>query len=607
VRVGRPPAVPAPFAPLQGLVTEADPYASGALFHGPAFQYLTALRMAPGGSSALLQANKGTVPHGALNQGLLDAATHGLPHDGLSRWSERIPGDVVGYPYRLKHLNLYAPLPSEGVLRVESRFAGFDGEARFPVLDVQVLSGERVLLDFRLVEVLLPRGPLGAAPREERRRFLRDKQAVPGVALSRFDGTTTGLSAQVLRQSDWLPGNMAALYQVPLAQRTDLVAQVAQKEHVGRRAFVHPSTVTVERGGARAAIRPLRLHPLQVTRLGEDVLVADAAPPVQDLSAVRAYWSEHFNLNGWPVEDLYYGLVERFVGDVVLTDPEAFARVQGKGCLYVANHQVGVESLLFSLLIAALSKSVTVTLAKAEHRESWLGTLIAHNFTYPGVDDPGVISFFNREDKESLIGILGELGTAMKEQSKSVFIHVEGTRSLACRQPVVKLSSSLIDMALAVGAPIVPVRLVGGLPVEPLTERIDFPVGYGRQDYWVGRPMLPEELAALPLKARREVVVAAINTLGPDLRTETPFPGDPQFAAAVEGWRARTGASLEDSVFFATLAGLRSTGPEVKHLLEGARAGKLVLTAEPRAQWLGQLAKRLFGPRGPVIEGLASA
>ena len=598
---GKPPA---PFAPLTDLVTEEDVYASGALFHGPAFHYLTALRIGSAGSSATLRAEKGTVPRGTLHQGLLDAATHGLPHDGLSRWSGEIPAGMVGYPYRLKYLHLYSPLPDAGVLQVEARFAGFDGEPRFPVLDVQVIAGGAVLADFRLVEVLLPRGPLGAAPRLERRRFLQHQQFVPGVALSRFDGTTTTLDAQTLRQSDWLPGNVAAIYGVAPERRADLVSAVAQKEHVARRAFVHPSSVTLEPGGARAAIRPLRLHPLRVSRAGDEVRVADAAPPLQDLSLVRAHWREHFDVGEWPVEDLYYGLVDRFVGDVVLADPAAFARVQGRSCLYLANHQVGVESLLFSLLVSALSKTPTVTLAKAEHRTSWLGTLIAHNFSYPGVTDPRVITFFDRDDKESLLRIVGELGREMRERNKSVMVHVEGTRSLACRQPVLKMSSAFIDLALAVGAPIIPVRLAGGLPVEPLETRLEFPVGFGRQDYWLGRPILPEELKALPLKERKEAVLAAMNALGPPLATETPLGGDPQFGAAVEAWRARTGASLEDAVLLMTLAGAKSPGAEVRRLQEGAREGALRVGTDARAQWLGRLAKRLFGPRGPRVEGL---
>jgi hypothetical protein len=34
-------------------------------------------------------------------------------------------------------------------------------------------------------------------------------------------------------------------------------------------------------------------------------------------------------------------------------------------------------------------------LAKGDHRESWLGRLIAHCFSFPGVVDPEVIAFFD--------------------------------------------------------------------------------------------------------------------------------------------------------------------------------------------------------------------
>ena len=95
-----------------------------------------------------------------------------------------------------------------------------------------------------------------------------------------------------------------------------------------------------------------------------------------------------------------------------------------------------------------------------------------------------------------------------------------------------------------------------------------------------------------------------MNTLGPALSTEIPLPRDEKFAAEVAAWRKRSGASADDAVLFATLAGLRNPGAEVKTLLEGARAGRLMLTADAKSQWMGQLAKRLFGPHGPIIEGL---
>jgi 1-acyl-sn-glycerol-3-phosphate acyltransferase len=253
------------------------------------------------------------------------------------------------------------------------------------------------------------------------------------------------------------------------------------------------------------------------------------------------------------------------------------------------------------VLASALSETPVVTLAKSEHQSSWLGWLIAHSFSYPGVTDPGLITFFEREDRESLFKIVGQLTADMKSQGKSAMVHVEGTRSLACRRPVVKMSSAFIDMALAVGAPIVPVRFVGGLPVEALTKRIEFPVGFGRQDYWIGRPILPEELAALPYKERKAVVISAINGLGPDLATETPARPDPVFAAAVDAWSARTRATSEDAVFLTTLTTLSDPGSEVQALCYAVREGLLVTGSGPRAQWLARLAERLFGPDGPKV------
>ena len=36
------------------------------------------------------------------------------------------------------------------------------------------------------------------------------------------------------------------------------------------------------------------------------------------------------------------------------------------------------------------------------------------------------------------------------------------------------MTGTFIDMALEVGAPIVPIRFVGGLPQEPVSKRLEF-------------------------------------------------------------------------------------------------------------------------------------
>jgi 1-acyl-sn-glycerol-3-phosphate acyltransferase len=598
-----PPACPA----LDG-DPEPDPYAAGVLFHGPAFRYLRRLVIGRDGASAVLDAGGGTVPRGALGQGLLDALTHAIPHDALWRWSPEIARDEVAYPWRIPSFRVYGGLPESGSVRVEVRFRGlevFEGR-RLPVFDVQLVAGtpERVVVALRLVEVLLPKGPIGTASPADRIAFLDQRRFVPGVALSRAEGEATVAATADKKGSDWLPGNVARIYDLPAG--ADAIALVAAKDHVARRAFVHPSRVDVapDLGSAIARVRPLRRHPIAVVREPSRAIARDAGPPLLDLGPIRSFWRNWFDIGPWPVEDLYYGLIERFVGDVVIADPDAFAAVRGRSCLYLANHQVGVESLLFSVLLSALSGVSTVTLAKAEHRATWLGRLIHLSFEWPGVTDPGVITFFDREDRAALMGIIGELGNAMRTVGKSVMVHVEGTRSVTCRKPVEKMSSAFVDMALAVGAPIVPVRFSGGLPVEPLAARIEFPLGCGRQDYWVGRPILPEELAALPLKDRKAVVIGAINGLGPGNDVEEPLPPDPAFAGAASSWADRTGATPEHATLFAVLAARTDPSPPIARLLDGARKGELRLGDGAEDRWLAELATRLFGERGPrVVRG----
>jgi hypothetical protein len=166
------------------------------------------------------------------------------------------------------------------------------------------------------------------------------------------------------------------------------------------------------------------------------------------------------------------------------------------------------------------------------------------------------------------------------------------------------MSSAFVDMALRVGVPIVPVRFVGGLPEQEAPQRLEFPLGYGRQDYWIGRPILPEELARLPFKERKQQVVEAINALGPANERETPGAPDHAFGKAVDEWVARTGASAEDAVLFRTLEGLPERNEAVERLVRGAQEQELVLGGTPPDRWLARLARRLFGPRGPrVSEG----
>ena len=181
-------------------------------------------------------------------------------------------------------------------------------------------------------------------------------------------------------------------------------------------------------------------------------------------------------------------------------------------------------------------------------------------------------------------------------------VHCEGTRSLSCRTPVAALSGSFVDMARKADAVIVPVRFTGGLPAEPLEKRIEFPLGYAQQDYWLGAPLLPEELGELRYKDRRFAVMDAINGLGPGNDEEEPLPPNPEFAAEVEDWIARTGASPEHAAIYKTLEKLERPGSEARRLIQAVRAGSLKVDDDPTGRWLAELARRFFGERGPGVE-----
>jgi len=606
---------PSTLEPVSPLVTApaADPYATDALFHGSAFHYLVRLEAGEGGARALLDPSRGSVPrHHAsdrLHQGLLDAMTHAIPHDALHRWSARIGEDVIGYPHRLD-VRLHAPIPDHGEMRCEARFVGFEADdTRFPVLRLQLFAHDTLLVDARLVDVLMPKGRLGAVAPAARRAFLRDGVFVEGASLSIPSGVvgrrgqpptdgTTILQAHEVRLSDWLPGTLRTLYDL----RTDTpTVEIAAKEHVARALRVHPRTIELapDASHARAASTPLTRHTLSIEVEPDVVVVRDAAPPSIDVTPVSSFWREHFALGAWPVEDLYYALIERFVGTFHVADPNALAALRGRGVLYLGNHQVGIESLIFSVVTGALQRVPTLTLAKQEHRESWLGKLIAHCFSYPGAHDPGVIAYFDRADPASLPRIAKELGS--QTSAKSLMVHVEGTRSHRADEPVRTMSGIFCDLAIGAGVSIVPVRFTGGLPVEPVAEKLEYPHAMGRQDYWLGAPISPAELAALPYKARTERVMSAINALGPTDGSDAPFAPDRALEERVRTLDQTTGAGVGLATVLAVLEGVRAPSEAARRLVEGARRGVLETNDTPEDRWLAGLARMLYGPRGAVV------
>jgi hypothetical protein len=158
-----------------------------------------------------------------------------------------------------------------------------------------------------------------------------------------------------------------------------------------------------------------------------------------------------------------------------------------------------------------------------------MGQLIELTQQYPGMRQPSPILFFDRSRPDSIFEVFREFRASLAVQPASLMIHAEGTRALSCRTPLSRLSSVFVDFALELGMPIVPVRFVGGLPVEPVTERLELPWQGRQQDVVLGKAIESGELLALPLGERSQRVLAAINGLTP--LDEQPLPPSSGFPA----------------------------------------------------------------------------
>ena len=492
------PTRPAALETIHGEPME-DPYAGGRLFHGPAFQlWLSGVLGSDGASTRInagsAQAGVQPVPGGRLNPGLLDASLHGIPHDKLRCWSERIGTEVVGYPARVMEMNVYGATPHRGELRCEVRFDGFLAAPNLPRFRVQIIGADGVWMDYRLVESCFPKGALGGVAPLARRAFLRDQQYQSGVALSRMAGGKTRLTPTEVEASNWMPGTIEGIY------HTTDVEGIAVKEHIAAREQLHPSLVPEG--------LPLSAPNVTVVREGDEVVVTDrpliSPGETLELAPLHRWWNSQLGIDHhWLGQDLWEGMMQRYVGRVVVEQPVAFDTLKGRGAIFVGNHQVQIESLLITNILSGLLQQPVVTMANAKHQRRWIGWLLGQLFSYPGCRDPHSIVYFDQTSPTAMRGILDGLAGELARGERSFFVHPQGTRSQSCREEVSTISSLFLDMAISHQLPVVPVRFSGGLPVAPIQGKLEFPVDHTSQNYTIGTPIEAAELAELPYAERR--------------------------------------------------------------------------------------------------------
>lgn len=492
-------------------------------------------------------------------------------------------------PYKIHAMDIFQVIPQQSELECVSRLVGSLGSQNEPVFLMQLVysqeNGQRVVLvEWQLVCHIFPKTQVDLWDIDKRSKFIGGG-FVQGVGLSRRYDTETRLGSSAIEALNQIEGSVSAVW-----GSSDPV-KILRKEHQGYGEKMHPKLLP---DGL-----PLTTFSDQITHENDELMIRSPYKPRIDVGRVVSYWNQRFGEEHWIIGDLLEGLLSKFVRRLLYTHSDLNRSLPKRGVLYIANHQVGIESFLFSAIQSAMTEVPVHVIAKSEHQSSWLGGLIQDIFSVPGCSIASPMVFFDRHKPSELPGLLSQQGNFIQSGERSLLIHVEGTRGLSGKDRVKKLSQVLPEFQQSLQCDMIPVQFSGGLPDRPLEKRLEFPFAMGKQDFRLGEPVLPGVLQHLNLTERKEFLSSRINDPHPGVG-ELPFEKDEVFARKVHSWMLESGAALENAVLFCILQEMwENSAPlseETISILEARNGLPIAGLADPeRALWLKRFAKKLLG------------
>ena len=331
------------------------------------------------------------------------------------------------------------------------------------------------------------------------------------------------------------------------SQRDALIADIAIKEAVADAAHsaIHPSQVHVVDGQVSCPALPLERISVEVEQPAPRTCRASASLQT-DWQPLRSWYNDKLGMQQGGFGDLLlWALLSRFVRHIIVTDPAAMAAIRGRPVLLLGNHQVQIESILGTSVASWMTGTQVATIAHAKHENRWVGALLRLVDAVTGSDWRSHIRYFDQRNPRQFIGLVKDMKSDVAGHGVSTMVHADGTRYVRSGQRVERLTSTLLDMAVELSMPIVPLYFSGGLPEEPLAGKLEVPYRQAAQDYIFGRPIMPEELTALLYPDRRRYVIDAINALAPF----SDAPHEPNYAAENRIAAAFPGASPLESIW----------------------------------------------------------
>ena len=274
-------------------------------------------------------------------------------------------------------------------------------------------------------------------------------------------------------------------------------------------------------------------------------------------------------------------------------------RFSHEPALYFANHQTSYESFLFAFIHAAMTgvKLFVVThpgLFDNDYGEHC--ALLAehlHRIGHPAADLVAVVAVPHelRAARDFLIGLPQRL------EGRSLLVHVEGWRELYEGQRIHMMSRDLMDVALRLGRPVIPVRISGGLPAEPVGYKFHLPYRMGRLRLTMGAPIAARTLAAAPgFAPRRRLVLGAINAMAPP---EHVHAGQPNAGLTKRCLRrhVQTGSSALKCFLLEAIETMADPSAETEHLRAFIRTGVLPRHGVADPDWFARKAMWLTDGR----------
>lgn len=579
-----------------------DPYFEGFLFQGPSWQVIRDLRLGPEGASATLDADVSRGLGDVLTTALIEASFQVVSKKADETFWEGIPSPQTFYPAGIEKAEFFRPAYKiQGEARLECRFDGATDDGLGFYVQASLIHDRRTFASLRQVWRYREKGWVDELPRPLYGALLKGGPVGDKALLSSLQEEGRGLSQERLLEADTPKGTLGTAYGLLEKEDAKALLEAAIKEHIAAKTKTHPRWVTFEKGTKgkiRAASEAVlgTLYPLRASVRGGKAIIKDDGPPEEALLSEGRAMLRHDGKD-WLAGDIFFGLPKRFMGEGRLCAPRSTLSLQGSKGLFLANHQIDMEGLLFALVHTGITGVPTAVIAREDAKETWLGRVFRILAEYPGVSDPRLVVLIKQGDFQEMLRAFVEELEKAKYEHRALLVHAEGVHQTRAGQPVEKLSSALVDLAVRMELPIAPLRFSGSLPKEGVKGLPLFPAGYGKIRVWLGRPWRPGELAPLNSKERRDKVLASMNTLGEPadpLEEETPSLGEPEFVEAIQKRMREKGVSEPAAVLYAVLKFTKDPSEETSRILAYCDGKSDALAGHPQAAWLKHFAKEIL-------------